>query len=172
MKIYLYAGKMNENGLKDCLKKFDNFNYIIVEFYDSISFLKYDKKEISSWDFSKIKKGRAFGDNSELRWRRKGDEFILSFICEEQICIDFLKDKLEIECEKSSLNTILWGRYIHFSKNTFFEEKIPKIIEYPIDLDGRSLTLNKSFVSIEVVIYKDKGKQILNRLKKLEVKNA
>lgn len=82
--------------------------------------------------------GRVFSEEAELRWRRHGDTFDVTFLSErplpEGLPLEPLlnENKQPVEWEVEETDLILWGERKEEDEG-WMEAKIPGVISYPLD---------------------------------------
>jgi len=82
--------------------------------------------------------GRVFGEEGELRWRRRGDKFGVTFLSESPLPKEWPLEPLlngnkqPIEWEVEETDLILWGERKKGDEG-WMEAKIPEVILYPLD---------------------------------------
>lgn len=102
-----------------------------------------------AFDLTKWERGRAFGTEMELRWRRRGDDFLSLLICESPLSLT-----PEVASEIGALGDArfldrvetaqmrLWGEWQDpeaetdlrgTSRQWWYEERVPKFLAYPFD---------------------------------------
>jgi hypothetical protein len=102
-----------------------------------------------AFDLTKWERGRAFGTEMELRWRRRGDDFLLLIVCETPLSltpevesaigalgdarfldrVETIQARLWGEWQDPEAETDLLGTYLHW----WYEERVPKFLPYPFN---------------------------------------
>jgi|GEM_PF-5583220 len=130
-KLKIYAGKMSTGSLPHIIKEMIDegipFNYLIfdpmiVERYNETFFKRFHHNEMAIYNLPESYSGRVFGEDTEIRWRRDGNEFIVVIISErdkispgsEFINLEDIEDISEYEAKYNSY--FLWGKHLQDSK--------------------------------------------------------
>lgn len=175
-KLKIYAGKMTTVSLPDIIKGMIGegilFNYLIfepmiVERYNDTFFKRFHINEMAIYNLSESYSGRVFGEDTEIRWRRDGNEFVVVIISEREkispgsefIGLEDMEDISEYAAKDNSY--FLWGEHLQDRKGKWYEGRIPRILEYPVD--G-----TPEHVKLKVVEYQKDGLTQFIRFVKLE----
>lgn len=173
-KLKIYSRRISITSLSELIEeiigKGISFNYlivdpIIVERDNETFFKRFHADEIATYNLPGLYSGRIFSEDTEIRWRRNGNEFIVTIISESDKIIlgnEFisLKDIEDISEYKTKYNSyFLWGEYLQ--DNKWYEGRIPRILAYPIDGTPR-------YVKLKAVEYQKDGLTQFIRFVKLE----
>jgi len=175
-KLKIYSGKTSTVSLPDIIKEMIgggiSFNYLIfdpmiVKRYNETFFKRFHINEMAIYNLPESYSGRVFGEDTEIRWRRDGNEFVVVIISErEKISPDSKFISLEdiegiSEYAAKSNAYFLWGEHLQDRKGKWYEGRIPRILEYPVD--G-----TPEHVKLKVVEYQKGGFTQFIRFVKLE----
>ncbi len=165
--LYLYAAEMSVGDMRGFLRQIGlAFDYHILECYDRVTFKKFDVELVTNE--SDLNRGRAFGDKCDIRWRRKGDIFVVALTVDE-----VLNDKTKKKFNRGALEVpytenvprsqfLLWGQYLDRVEvngnpmHRWFEKRIPQPLFYPVDDES-------PYVGLKVVDYYDDEWQLIAR---------
>ncbi len=167
--LYLYGTEISVSGLKQFLRKIElAFNYILLEFYDNVIFEKFDLKFVNDADV--LNRSRAFSNDYELKWRRKGDKFVVALTSEKaltgNVTQEFDGEPLGVTYAKRvpEEGFLLWGEYLDQAevngkvRHRWFEKRIPQPQLYPVDDES-------AYIGLKIVdYYDDEGRLIARRL--------
>ena len=179
MGLVIQSGKLTREELAQILEKYsDKFSFLIASDWREIHFDRFDPghQAISNSD-----RGRAFGDNAELRWRldEEGVKLICRWIADDdngqlqgeawtpfpELCD--LKDQEENEY-------LLWGLPLQIpgdDKLFWYQARIPKKLLYPANdvvTEKCREAGNKTPLVLQVREYKKDGRTIFERFIKLD----
>jgi hypothetical protein len=172
--LKIYADKMSTVSLPDIIKEMIDegilFNYLIfepmiVERYNETFFKRFHIDKMAIYNLPESYSGRVFGEDTEIRWRRDGNEFVVLIISEKEkispgSTFNSLEDIEDISKYEAKHNAyFLWGE--HLQDNKWYEGRIPRILEYPVDGTPEHVKLN-------VVEYQKDGLTQFIRFVKLE----
>lgn len=177
-KLKIYSGKIYTGFLPDIIKEMIGegiiFNYlifdpIIIERYNETFFKRFSINEMAIYDLQESYSGRVFGEDTEIRWRRDGKEFIVVIISESDtispgnkfISLEDIEDISKYEAKYNDNMYFLWGEHLQDRKGKWYEGRIPRILEYPVD--G-----TPEHVKLRVVEYQKDGLTQFIRFVKLE----
>ncbi len=173
-KLKIFSRRISITSLSELIEeiigKGISFNYlivdpIIVQRDDETFFKRFHVDEMATYDLPGLYSGRIFSEDTEIRWRRNGNEFIVTVISESDKIIlgnkfFSLKDIEDISEYKTKYNSyFLWGEYLQ--DNKWYEGRIPRILAYPIDVTPR-------YVQLKDVEYQKDGLTQFIRFVKLE----
>jgi len=175
MCVIIQAKQVNYDELANLLENLkDNFDYLIVSDWREIYFVKFDPNHPV---IPRSDRGRAFGKESELRWRRNEDED--GFIC--RWVSDNLKAQLpdawkslDQEFESKCVSYLLWGEPLFGDSGwmteddnfIWYQTRIPRKLKYPIDsnLSGNWKDSNdKTPLVLKVREYEQNGQIMFER---------
>jgi len=143
--LYLYANEISVGDLKQFLDKIGlGFNYIILEFYDRVVFEKFALNLVADEDT--LNRGRVFSNEHEIKWRKKGNKFVVVLMAEKvlngKVAPEFKDGPLEVtyakRCEPED-GLLLWGEYLDQveiegnPRHRWFEKRIPQPQFYPVN---------------------------------------
>jgi hypothetical protein len=165
---YVYSKTLSPAELKSFLdERQEKLGCVIQETGSDITF-----DPISKLNQPRAK-GRAFGEELEVRWERRegGDYHVLVLSETEQ------RDLLGDGWQEREMTTIegrrvyLWGRHYRFLRggqrdqepHVWVQASIPRPLEYPLD--------DHEFAYIEAVEYRQNGMMCLTRFKGLKGEN-
>ncbi|MCD4753885.1 MAG: hypothetical protein K8R40_12510 [Anaerolineaceae bacterium] len=141
--LYLYAAEISVGGMNEFLRSIGlTFDYLILEFYHQVIFETFDINLINNEE--DVNRGRAFSNEYEIKWRRKGEKFVIALAAE--IALNS-KAAQKFDCEpvnyakmvKPKNGLFLWGKYLDQVKinkkvrHRWFEKRIPQPQLYPIN---------------------------------------
>jgi len=151
MSLVIQSNKITGDKLANLLKSLStHFNYLIVSDWQDICFVKFNPEHPA---ISNSYTGRAFGENAELRWRRDQDnnEFICRWISDDGSCPDgdgwkpLPQEELSQLTSGEKMGYLLWGELLREDdKDFWYQARIPKKLEYPIDKNIASKWKNKN----------------------------
>jgi hypothetical protein len=150
-----YSLKLSNQQLTLLVKSLESkFEQAILEAIVEIDFLSLRRPPDNfhfddAFDLSKWERGRSFGTEMELRWRRRGDDFLSLIICESPLLLApevgaiigtlgnarFL-DRVE------TVQVRLWGEWqdpeaetdlLGTNRHWWYEERVPKFLAYPLN---------------------------------------
>lgn len=168
--FFIYGTEVPIDEMKQLLSKIElAFNYVILEFYDKVIFEKFDLKFVNDEDA--LNRGRAFSNEYELKWRRKGDKFIVALTAEKalngRVAQEFDGEPLTVTYAKRvepEDGFLLWGEYLDQvevngkMRHRWFEKRIPPPQLYPVDDES-------AYIGLKIVDYHDdEGRLIARRL--------
>jgi hypothetical protein len=147
-------------------------DYILQESASDINFDRFFHLEPdwSPWD-----KGRAFGEQIEVRWQKIQENvfqlLILSEVQQDSLIQNGWPEPRKMQAEDGG-KVYLWGRHRSFleggegnrAPHEWVQASIPRSLRYP-------LNERKEFAYIETVTYRQNGIIILTRFRRLAGKN-
>ncbi len=177
MNTMIKSKRLKSDELANLLENLSShFKYLIVSDWQEIRFVKFDPKDsviLNSYN------GRAFGNNSELRWRRDQDnsEFICRWISDDGICPqgDGWKplppeELSQLKPTEKNTGYLLWGELLRENNEDFwYQARIPKKLKYPINEKLSNLWKDddKTPLVLYVREYKHNGRTMFDRFIKL-----
>jgi hypothetical protein len=117
---------------------------------DALVFNELKEEHINN--LSDWKKGRLFGEKTELKWQKRQNGLHIVIITDEPDIPSWVDDyPCNLEPIPQTRSIYLWGE--HLKDKEWYEKQIPKILEYPIDHED-----SKKRVKLKVQEYKLKRK--------------
>jgi hypothetical protein len=104
------------------------FRYLLLEKYSDIKLDFYR----NDFDLKYCYRGRFFGPTTEIQFRLKGSKYITLLISHDLKPPDgFVQINERYEPKESSI--YLWGSLLDGDEKTWYQQRIPKLITYPIE---------------------------------------
>lgn len=165
-KLYRYGTEIDAGDLMSFVmgltKAGIEFGYVLLEFYDRVVLERFDGGLLADED--SLNRGRAFGDEYELSFRRKQDRFAAALTAERPLdtglCKRFRHGCLEIAySRKDEPEFVLWGQYLDEKDglSRWFDERIPRPLCYPVDGSPARVSLK------EADYYDEEGRVLARR---------
>ncbi len=114
-------------------------------------------------------RGRAFGEDKEIRWQQQGQSCDLHLLAERQVELEGWDElNLGLDEESEPTDILLWGvwnKEKDEDKKAWIETRIPRPLKYPIEGEPEH-------VKISALNYKRGGMTVLTRLRKVEPYDA
>lgn len=165
-KLYRYGTEIDEGHLTPFVMDLTGagigFSYVLLEFYDRVVLERFDGHLLE--DEGALNRGRAFGHEHELSWRRRQGRFVVAFTterpAEESVLKRFRHGCLEIEySRKDEPESVLWGEYLDEKDGVsrWFDERIPRPLSYPVDGSPARVSLK------EADYYDEEGRVLARR---------
>jgi len=156
---FAYSLTLSARQLTVCLSSLDaHFEQAILEGVADICFVgvarvPHNFQFDDAFTPQHWERGRAFGVHTELRWRRRGDAFVVLLIAEAPVTIptsaqqeiETLPEPVQLDRvqDEPPLRAILWGEWQNptdpmmrrdlpdLHRDWWYEERIPKFLDYP-----------------------------------------
>jgi hypothetical protein len=164
-----YSLRMTAAQIKALLGYLESqFGWVIVENVVDIQFLSVAQKPDGfrfdrTFDHTFCERGRAFGEQMEVRWRRKHDRYVILLLAEAPVAFSpeaavgiepLPEPTLLVKLESDpSLQVVLWGEWQDPkaepdlpspSRPYWYETRIPKFLAYPWDKPVKRLAIEVS----------------------------